>query len=434
MMTEEKFNRFVHGVIRDTDPGIPLILLASQLKDHPSNRYSILGTNPDVIIQARNSTVVIEAGDERIEKNINPWRALREIRKEHPGWYMGYLGYDLKNQIEKLSSDNPDYINAPDLFFFRPEKLLVYDHSENRLVQVTGINPEDVRDAANVISDKLKIADLHSVTSESEYMDKIYSAKERIREGDFYEINLSHMIRGIFEGDGFELYNQMRQTGPVPFGAYLRWNGFEVCSASPERFLSREFNRVYSQPIKGTAPRLQSAEEDRESARKLLESEKNRAENLMIVDLVRHDLSKISNPGSIRVPELFQLQSFKTVHQLISTIEGRVEDDIDSVDILKSCFPMGSMTGAPKIRAMKAIEEFEDYRRGIYSGAIGYIKPNHNFDFNVVIRSAILKDGDLFYPVGGAITSDSNPEEELEETYIKARALTMIPELINSMK
>jgi para-aminobenzoate synthetase component I len=434
MMNTESFNLFVKNLIRDSGYSAPLILLSSQMKGHPSSRYSIFAMDPDVIIQADGLNITLNAEGQRIQKEMNPWDALKETRENFPGWYLGFLGYDLKNHTENLKSENRDYVNAPDMYFFRPQKLLLYDHWEQKLVRNTGINLNAVDTESNGQSVNLRIEKLQSVTPEKVYLDKIYAAKERIREGDFYEVNLSHIIMGTVEGSGFELYEQMRKAGPVPFGAYMKWDDFEICCASPERFLCRHADRVFSQPIKGTAARNYSPAKDQEIARQLLLSEKNRAENLMIVDLVRHDLSKVAIPGSIKVPELFQLQSFKTVHQLISTIEGRVKPETNSVDVLKSCFPMGSMTGAPKIRAMQAIEEFEDYKRGIYSGAIGYIKPDGDFDFNVVIRSAILKKGNLYYPVGGAITSDSNPEEELEETYIKTRALTMIPDMYEDLK
>ncbi len=434
MMNTESFNLFVKNLIRDSGFSEPLILLSSQLKGHPSSRFSIFAMEPDVTIQADGLNITLNTEGQKVQEKKNPWEALKEIREKFPGWYVGFLGYDLKNHIEDLKSENRDYVNAPDLYFFRPQKMLLYDHWKQRLVRNSGFNLNTVSTAPVRQQVDLRIENLQSVTPEKVYLDKIYAAKERIREGDFYEINLSHIITGTVEGSGFELYEQMRKAGPVPFGAYMKWDDFEICSASPERFLCRDADRVFSQPIKGTAARNYSPAKDQEIARQLQLSEKNRAENLMIVDLVRHDLSKVATPGSIKVPELFQLQSFKTVHQLISTIEGRVKAETDSVDVLKSCFPMGSMTGAPKIRAMQAIEEFEDYKRGIYSGAIGYIKPDGDFDFNVVIRSAILKNGNLYYPVGGAITSDSDPVEELEETYIKTRALTMIPDMYEDLK
>ena len=226
-------------------------------------------------------------------------------------------------------------------------------------------------------------------------------------------------------GDPYWLYTRMREINPVPFGAFISHEKFSVCCASPERFLKKDGNSIRSEPIKGTAGRSLDSEIDKINRQELL-NEKNRAENLMIVDLVRHDLSKVSKLGSVKASKLFDVQTFGTVHQLISVVESMAQEGIDPVDIIESCFPMGSMTGAPKIEVMKTTDQLEKYKRGIYSGAIGYITPDDNFDFNVVIRTAILQDDSLFYPVGGAITSDSDPGSEWEECMIKSRNVTEI--------
>lgn len=427
-MNKEIFFSFIYRLIEKADPEIPAILMESQLDDHPSSRYIIYATDPSVIIQARGKQVTIEVNGRTNRLSHNPWDALKKVRHDYPGWYVGYLGYDLKNHIENLTSGNTDLTGAPDLFFFQPGTLLIYDRLKENLSICRGVS-EDIDGSEIGDPGEIEIEGLRSLTGTDLYLKKISDVKELIREGEFYEINLSHVLKGRLRGNGFNLYKRMKNTGPVPFASYLRWDQFEICCASPERFLCRQGERVFSQPIKGTAPRKGDKKDDEIIRERLLSSDKDRAENLMIVDLVRHDLSKISIPGTVRVPGLLELQSFETVHQLISTIECKVEHDRDSVEILKACFPMGSMTGAPKIRAMQVIDEFEDYKRGIYSGAIGYIRPDNNFDFNVVIRTAILKKGNLFYPVGGAITSDSVPEEELEETFIKARALTNVTEM-----
>lgn len=432
-MTKDTYYHLICRLIEEAEPGAASIFLESQLAGHPSSRYSIFAADPDVVIRAYGKHVILEAGGTKDQFSLNPWQALQKVREEHPGWYFGYLGYDLKNFNETLTSGNRDYTGAPDLFFFKPATLLIYDQSEGRLIESRGL-PEQPAEADHVASGEVDIQDLRSVTGSGKYLANIREAKKMIKEGEFYEINLSHMLLGTFTGSGFDLYRRMRAAGPVPFASFLRWNGYEVSCASPERFLCRQGRKIFSQPIKGTAARQKNPKNDEQTRKKLLLSEKDRAENLMIVDLVRHDLSQVALPGSVHVPELFDLQSFETVHQLISTVEGEVHPQTDSVDILKACFPMGSMTGAPKISAMKAIETFEDYKRGIYSGAIGYISPDHNFDFNVVIRSAILNNGELFYPVGGAITSDSIPEDELQETFIKARALTNVINMDYALK
>jgi len=258
-----------------------------------------------------------------------------------------------------------------------------------------------------------------------QYLECIKEAKRKISEGDYYELNLSHQLFARFEGDPYALYQKMREVGPVPFGAYMQKENLSVCSMSPERFLAKQGSRVYSQPIKGTIHRGVNETDDRKLREGLRESLKDRAENLMIVDLVRNDLSRIARKGSVEVSELFQIQTFGTVHQMVSTVEAEAETE-NPIEIIKACYPMGSMTGAPKISAMKSIEELENYRRGIYSGAIGYLDPKGDFDFNVVIRTAIISGSNLFYSVGGAITGDSDPEQEWEETLVKARALTKV--------
>lgn len=434
-ISERIFQKIINRVVRSRQEDAPLILLESQLYGHQASRKSILALSPRRTIEAYGDQITITDGEKARTFQANPWQALAEIRSEHQGWYVGYLGYDLKNYTENLQSQNSDPVGAPDLFFFQPGEILLMDHLSGILSAPCGLGPElatlleDCINGSHPEMDeesaaKIELHSFSSTTSGEEYTARIRDAQHRIREGEFYEINLSHQLQGRFRGDSFDLYRSMRKQGPVPFGAYMKWNRWRVCSASPERFLCREGARLFSQPIKGTAPRMIDPEQDRRVREALLNSEKERAENLMIVDLVRHDLSKVALPGTIRVPELFSLHQFETVHQLISTVEGRVDPEQDPVGILQACFPMGSMTGAPKIRAMQVIEELEEYKRGIYSGAIGYLAPSGDFDFNVVIRTAILNDDRLFYPVGGAITSDSDPQDELEETWVKVRALT----------
>jgi para-aminobenzoate synthetase component 1 len=262
-----------------------------------------------------------------------------------------------------------------------------------------------------------------------EYLNLVKKAQKDIFEGDYYEVNLSHSVEFSFQGDSFSLYKAMRNAGPVPFGGYLTVDDLSICCASPERFLARNGQNVWSQPIKGTIPR-EPGRNSTEAIEKLKSSEKERAENLMIVDLVRNDMSRVAEKNTVRVLDLFEIQSFETVHQMVSTVECRVSEEVDSIEVIKACFPMGSMTGAPKIAAMRAIEEYENYQRGVYSGALGYIKPDGDFDLNVIIRTAIIEGNSLVYPVGGAITSDSDPKAEWEETLIKARAITNILERV----
>lgn len=362
----------------------------------------------------------------------NPWEALKKFRDKTDGWLFGYLGYELKDFIEELHSENQPLTNLPDLCFFEPS--LLYRFADGKIEQWTnGRQFQPVHesmslfDPDNESDEPAQIEGLKPkpMISRKEYYRTILEIQRRIGEGDFYELNYSYPLSGEFTSDPYELYKKMREINPVPFGSFIRLDEFSAGCASPERFLKKQGNRVSSEPIKGTAERSADPETDRLRKSELL-NEKNRAENLMIVDLVRHDLSKIAIRGSVNVSKLYDIQSFGTVHQLISTIEADVDEKQHPVEIIKSCFPMGSMTGAPKIEVMKVIDEIENYRRGLYSGAIGYLDPNGDFDFNVVIRTAIVQNQRIVYPVGGAITSDSDPEQEWRETEIKSRSITKV--------
>lgn len=393
-----------------------LVLLESQMPEHPASTKSFLAADPVAWIRAEGDKVTIfEEGKVR-ELQQNPWQATSGFYNRHKDWMFGYFGYDLKNHLEELESSNNSRIETPDLFFFVPELLVEFDR--NYTINVLKGQLPDLGESHYAASEIVLKQD-NSIDCER-YTETIQIAQNDIYEGEYYEVNLSHPLEFHFEGDGLDLYEKMRELGPVPFGAYMSFEGIEVCSSSPERFLSRVGNKGWSQPIKGTAPKSGGVE----SAKKLAASEKERAENLMIVDLVRNDLNRIAEKGTVNVSGLFEIQSFETVYQMVSTIECKIPQATDSIELIKACFPMGSMTGAPKIAAMKAIDKYEEYKRGIYSGALGYFKPNGDFDLNVVIRTAIIRGNKLVYPVGGAITSDSDPEQEWEETLLKAKAIT----------
>lgn len=410
---------YISGLINQIRKDGPVVFLDSQKKDHPASTKSYLAAQPKAWIKSYGDEVSIWDGKE-IRRTIgNPWVALSEFTHQHKDWLFGYLGYDLKNHTEDLHSKNPAITSAPDMFFMIPELLVEITNQEEIHVlkgKLTDYIVPEVPVGEIFVKPKISI-------DKKEYLKKIEEAQRHIAEGDFYEINVSHALEFTFAGDEFQLYKKMRALGPVPFASFIQIDGITACSSSPERFLSRKGNKVWSQPIKGTLSR--NGKDDEEHREQLLNSEKNRAENLMIVDLVRNDLGRIAKKGSVEVKNLFEVQSFETVYQMVSTVECEVEPSQNSVEIIKACFPMGSMTGAPKISAMRAIETLEDYKRGIYSGAIGYITPEQDFDFNVVIRTAIIEKGKLVFPVGGAITSDSIPEEEWEETLVKSRALTI---------
>ena len=402
-----------------------VIFLDSQMPGHPASQKSLLAAKPSAWIKAYSEEVIIfEKG---VKKRIkgDPWEELKKFKNRNQQWLFGYFGYDLKNQIEDLESKNEPLIKAPDLFFMIPDILLEVDLN-GRIRIIKGSVPEAKMYSP---SNDFQFNTAHLI-SEEEYISKVKRAQIDIYEGEYYEINLSHPIVFNFNGDPLALYQAMRDAGPVPFGGYLSLKDFTVCCESPERFLKKRGKQLWSQPIKGTLPR-KGMDHEEQHIEKLRDSEKEQAENLMIVDLVRNDLGRVAIKGSVKVSELFEIQSFETVHQMVSTVECEVDPEKCSISLIKACFPMGSMTGAPKIAAMKAIDAYENYKRGVYSGALGYIKPNGDFDFNVIIRTAIIEDDKLVYPVGGAITSDSDPKAEWEETLVKAKAIT---NLFNSLK
>ena len=403
-----------------------IVLLESQHKSHPSSQKSFIATKPKRIIEGIGSQITITEKGESRQFDADPWKAISEFQQSGKNWMFGYFGYDLKNSTENLQSKNEQLIEVPDFYFMEPEILYSVEGSE-----VTSmLGADDRKKSFNSITPG-RLKNLTPLIHKSEYLENVDIIKQQIKEGDYYELNYSYPFMADYEGDSYWLYQKMREINPVPFGGFIQRSDLSVSCTSPERFLKRIGNRIFSEPIKGTAARSSNNDED-DYQKSLLLNEKNRAENLMIVDLVRHDLSKIAKKGSVNVPKLFDVQSFGTVHQLISTVEAEVSEDVLPIDIIKACFPMGSMTGAPKIEVMKAIDSLEIYRRNIYSGAIGYIDPDGNFDFNVVIRSAIIKNGKLVYPVGGAITSDSDPEDEWSETHLKAKVLTKIFDEYNS--
>ncbi len=412
---------FIDSLLKHYSGNAPLFLLGSQLAGHKASRYTYLAAEPEAIIKAKGCEIeTVEEGKVSRFK-ANPWQALGEFRKKRNDYLFGYLGYDLKNHIERLQSNNHDKIGAPDLFFMAPSVLVKIDEERKKAEAIKGRFPKALHESEGC--NKLRLSKIHSSINRKDYISKTEQVKNDIYEGKYYELNFTHQLTGGFSGIPYQLYQKMRQNGPVPFGAYAKFDGLALCCSSPERFLSKKGRKVFSQPIKGTIKRASTKKEDEALRNALKQSAKERAENMMIVDLVRNDLSRIAHEGSVEVRNLFEIQSFSTVHQMVSTVIADAKEK-DPVEIIKACFPPGSMTGAPKVSVMKSIEKLENYKRGIYSGAIGYITPNGNFDFNVVIRTAIIKGNELFYAAGGAITADSDPQAEWEESWLKAKAIT----------
>ena len=367
----------------------------------------------------------------------NAFTQLRNYRAATRDWIFGYLSYDLKNELELLSSGGIEELEFPEMYFFQPLKIIrvkgntvEFDYTEAHCAAVkedleailTQSPPE--KPHSNIISIKLRVF-------KDEYYSRVKEVLNHIQRGDIYELNYcQEFFAREAEIDPLHVYLQLNKISQPPFAAFFRINDHFILSASPERFLKKSGNKIISQPIKGTARRDLNEALDMELRNALATDPKERAENIMITDLVRNDLSKQAVKGSVKVAELCGIYTYEQVHQMISTIEATMPEGTDPVDIIQNAFPMGSMTGAPKISAMKLIERYETSMRGVYSGALGYFTPDDDFDFNVVIRTILYNKAKCYlsFSVGSAITSRSIAENEYQECLVKARAMRSVLE------
>ena len=371
----------------------------------------------------------------------NAFQQLKTYQTNVKDYIFGYLSYDLKNDVENLTSTNFDGLNFPDLYFFQPKKIVVIKENTVEIKYLNQFKQEIATDLEAILSSKNKKSTAKSNSikiklriHKDEYFQKLNSILNHIHRGDIYEANFCQEFYSENSTiNALETYQKLNKISKPPFATFLKLNDKFLLSASPERYLKKEGETVISQPIKGTEKRASTKTEDAILIQQLEQNPKERAENIMIVDLVRNDLSKSAIKGSVKVDELCKVYTFEQVHQLISTVTCKVKNTVHPVDIIKNTFPMGSMTGAPKFSAMKIIEEVEETKRGVYSGAVGYFTPTGNFDFNVIIRSILYNATKKYvsYSVGGAITSQSEPEKEYEECLLKAKAMKQV--LLNTI-
>ncbi len=359
----------------------------------------------------------------------NAFERLSHFQQEKKDWLFGYLSYDLKNELEKLSSNNPDQIGWAEMQFFQPETV-IYQKNQEIVIGCIHRHPKEVFNEILESKPPKKIEkqpiEPQPVISHASYIRSVLGLKHHIQIGDIYEVNFCQEFLAKAHIDcPFELWLELIALSPTPFSAFYQRNEHSLLCASPERYLKKVGSQLISQPIKGTAKRGKTQEEDLAIIEALKASEKEKSENVMIVDLVRNDLSRVAEKASVEVTELCGIYSFPQVHQQISTITAKMKNGFLPVKALTATFPMGSMTGAPKVKAMELIEEFESSKRSVYSGAVGYFTPNGDFDFNVVIRSMLYnqENKNLSFSVGGAITSLCNPEEEYQESLLKAKAI-----------
>jgi len=362
----------------------------------------------------------------------NAFQKLKQFQNQSQDFIFGHLNYDLKNDIEELSSSHDDQIEFPDLYFFQPKKIFLWRGNQLEVRYLSDYEKEIELDLKTINEYSLckrsgsQDPEIRKKISKKSYFKKVANILEHIHRGDIYEVNFcQEFYANNVLIDPVLVYQKLNDISHAPFASFVKMQDKFLLCSSPERFAKKRDNKIIVQPIKGTARRIEDAEQDQLLAKNLSNDPKERAENIMIVDLIRNDLSKSATKGSVKVEELCKVYSFKQVHQLISTVSCESNKNIHAVDIIKDLFPMGSMTGAPKISAMKIIEEEEETKRGLYSGAVGYFSPEGDFDFNVVIRSILYNASNKYasFSVGSAITSLSVIENEYEECLLKAKAL-----------
>jgi len=393
-----------------------------------SNNYHQAYSSYDAVLAVDAFTILQTDATEAFDK-------LKEYQSHTKDWLFGYLTYDLKYDTENLKSANFDGLDFPELYFFQPKKVFllkdnvleiqylhfVDDELEEDYVEIITIDNESVKFEEENKPIKIKLR----MTKDS-YFDKFQKIHNHICRGDIYEMNFcQEFYAENTEIDPLHVYENLNAISSPPFATFFKLEDKYLLSASPERYVRKENTLIISQPIKGTAKRSSNSIEDKQLKSDLEHDEKERSENIMIVDLVRNDLSKTATKGSVKVTELCKVYSFDQVHQMISTVTAEVLHTKSPVEVLRTTYPMGSMTGAPKVSAMKIIEELEETKRGLYSGAVGYFTPDNDFDFNVIIRSILYNKSNKYvsYSVGGAITVKSTAEAEYQECLIKAKAM-----------
>ncbi len=456
------------GIFRDDECAF---LLDSAMDPARLGRFSYLGGRPSALLAGRRTAGPDLAMDLTVRTwrrpdgtvldtpavrhfTADPFTALRELAQSYPAGsddpdrppftagLVGCFGYETAYAIEQLPDTGLADLDLPDVAFMVSDEVLVHDHHNgSTALYVTGRG----LDAANQAAARTAVwqADLAALAesrptapvpgatpsvrahfNREQYKAAVQRCREHILRGDVFEVCLTHRLEMDLPGTAWELYRVLREINPAPFASYLQLPGFQLVGASPERFLQLGRDRIAtSRPIKGTRPRGATPAADAAIRDELATAEKDLAENIMIVDLVRNDLGKVCTIGSVTVPELQQVETYATVHQLVSTVRGELKPEYDAFDLVRACFPGGSMTGAPKIEAMKIIDAIEPVKRGVYSGAVGFIDSGGALDLSMVIRTIVCRDGVGTFGVGGAIVADSDPDAEYDETMDKARAL-----------
>lgn len=423
------------------------VLLESGAEAGGLGRYSIVAADPHLCFASNGEAYSLHHRKSTEHHSGDPLSALQKLFKRYSsdfrgplpfyGGAMGTFSYDLKNLLEQVPDKAIKDVTFPDIWLGFYHWAFVFDHGENTLFMVVSEwkqEPEDcfksimeyVRERADEVKTRQmaprKTPPVFSTNmTKDRYLDAINRIRDYIRSGDIYQANFTQRFQCALEGSPMALYGKLRKVNPAPFAAYVDTGEFQIVSASPERFIRLRDKIVETRPIKGTRPRGKTPEEDEANCRELMESEKDRAELLMIVDLERNDMGRVAETGTVEVTELFKLETYATVFHLVATVKARLKENLDITDCLRAAFPGGSITGAPKIRAMEIIDELEPTARNLYTGSIGYIGYNGDADLNIVIRTILCKGEDAWFQVGGGIVWDSNPELEYDECMHKAR-------------
>jgi len=431
--------------------------LDSGMDPQKLGRYSFMGSDPFLVMKSRGDEITLIRDGVEEKRRGNPFDMLGELLKTYYidgsqasvpflGGVVGYFSYDLCHFIEKLPTKAIDDLNLPECYLGFYDAIVAFDQLEGKAYLISTGFPEmeEVRRQKRVEArlnelrnrvifappppdDKEAIDEnkptLKSNFSHEGYLEAVAKAREYIGAGDIFQVNLSQRLEVELNTTPYELYKRLRKINPAPFANYFNFDGVSIVGASPERFLKVRGNRVETRPIKGTKPRGKTQEEDKALAESLQKSVKDRAENIMIVDLERNDIGRVCRYGTVKVTELAILETYPTVFHLTSTVVGQLREGKNVIDLLKATFPGGSITGAPKVRAMEIIDELEPNRRSIYTGSLGYLSFSGDMDLNIVIRTFIVKNGKAYFQVGGAIVYDSEPEAEYIETLDKGKAL-----------
>lgn len=456
------------SAFRKIDSGKYAYLLESVEGGEKWGRYSFLGANPSRIFRCKGKSVtIIKDGQVEQTKDVdNPIAALKEMIEHYRpvpmeglprffGGAVGYLSYDMVRFFEELPQDTSDDLDLPDAVFMLTDTILIFDNVSLKIKVVSNVHLDDGLDPAeeydravqriNSIVDELKkpmehpplemnpdgAVEFTSNFQKEDYQRVVERCKEYIKAGDVFQVVPSQRFSAPVTADPFTIYRALRNINPSPYLRYLKLDDFCLVGSSPEVLVRVEDGEVMVRPIAGTRPRGKTAAEDKELEKELLADPKERAEHIMLVDLGRNDVGRVSTPGSVHVEELMIIEKYSHVMHIVSNVTGRLRDDMDVYDVLAACFPAGTVSGAPKIRAMEIIEEMEPTRRGPYAGAIGYISYSGNLDTCITIRTLLIKDGMAYVQAGGGVVADSDPEAEYYETLNKAKALIRAVEAVS---